>query len=68
MEKTYEEGKIKLRIYKALSALEGKLIASSVKGQFRQNTGNHLTVRALKLYADGSLGSRSGCTTPALFG
>ena len=57
--KLYSEGKIKLRIYKALSAPgpeANRLFHDGPKiGEFA----NHFTVRALKLYADGSLGSRS---------
>ena len=59
MEKLYRENKIKLRIYKGLSG-PGKeaqrLLREGIKvGSFE----NHLTVRMVKLYADGSLGSRS---------
>jgi predicted amidohydrolase YtcJ len=59
MEKLYEEGKIKLRIYKALSAPGGEADRLLSEGPIVGKYGNHLTVRALKLYADGSLGSRS---------
>jgi len=59
MEKLYEEGKIKLRIYKALSAPGREADRLLSEGPIVGKYGNHLTVRALKLYADGSLGSRS---------
>jgi len=59
MEKLYEEGKIKLRIYKALSAPGTEADRLLSEGPIVGKYGNHLTVRALKLYADGSLGSRS---------
>ena len=57
--KLYSEGKIKLRIYKVLSA-PGKQAERLLKeGPIIGAYDNHLTVRALKCYADGSLGSRS---------
>ena len=59
MEKLYEEGKIKLRIYKALSAPGREADRLLSEGPIVGKYENHLTVRALKLYADGSLGSRS---------
>jgi predicted amidohydrolase YtcJ len=59
MEKLYEEGKIKLRIYKALSAPGREADRLLSEGPIVGKYGNRLTVRALKLYADGSLGSRS---------
>ena len=59
MEKLYGEGKIKLRIYKALSAPGREADRLLSEGPIVGKYGNRLTVRALKLYADGSLGSRS---------
>src|SRR6267142_2599712 len=59
MEKLYGEGKIKLRIYKALSAPGSEADRLLSIGPIVGKYGNRLTVRALKLYADGSLGSRS---------
>ena len=57
--KLYAEGKIKLRIYKALSA-PGREAQRLMRDGTIIGADNHrLTVRALKLYADGSLGSRS---------
>jgi hypothetical protein len=57
--KLHDEGKIKLRIYKALSA-PGKEAERLLRdGPIIGADDNHLTVRTLKLYADGSLGSRS---------
>jgi predicted amidohydrolase YtcJ len=55
----YGEGKIKLRIYKALSA-PGKEAQQLLRdGPIIGEQGHRLTVRTVKLYADGSLGSRS---------
>jgi predicted amidohydrolase YtcJ len=59
MEKLYESGKIKLRIYKALSAPGREADRLLSEGPIFGKYENRLTVRALKLYADGSLGSRS---------
>ena len=58
-EKLYSEGKIKLRIYKALSAPGPEARRLFNDGPIIGAHGNRLTVRTLKLYADGSLGSRS---------
>jgi predicted amidohydrolase YtcJ len=59
MQDLYGEKKIKLRIYKALSApgpeAERLFQAGPIIGAYD----HRLTVRSLKLYADGSLGSRS---------
>ncbi len=57
--KLYSEGKIKLRIYKALSAPGKEAVKLFHDGPTIGTYGNRLTVRTLKLYADGSLGSRS---------
>ena len=57
--KLYGEGKIKLRIYKALSAPGNEAARLLHDGPMIGIYNNHLTVRTLKLYADGSLGSRS---------
>jgi len=59
MEKLYGEGKIKLRIYKALSAPGKEADRLFSEGTIAGKYGNRFTVRTLKLYADGSLGSRS---------
>jgi predicted amidohydrolase YtcJ len=57
--KLYSEGKIKLRIYKGLSA-PGPAAQRLLKdGPIIDAYGHHFTVRTLKFYADGSLGSRS---------
>jgi predicted amidohydrolase YtcJ len=58
-ERLYREGKIKLRIYKALSAPGQEANKLFHDGPLVGSYGNRLTVRTLKLYADGSLGSRS---------
>jgi predicted amidohydrolase YtcJ len=57
--KLHAEGKIKLRIYKALSAPGPEAQRLLRDGPIIGADNNHLTVRSLKLYADGSLGSRS---------
>jgi predicted amidohydrolase YtcJ len=57
--KLYQNGKIKLRIYKALSAPGREAQRLLHDGPMIGANANHLTVRTLKLYADGSLGSRS---------
>lgn len=57
--KLYGEGKIKLRIYKVLSAPGKEAQRLLSEGPIIGEYGNRLTVRALKFYADGSLGSRS---------
>jgi predicted amidohydrolase YtcJ len=57
--KLYSEGKIKLRIYKVLSAPGKEAQRLLAEGPIIGAYGNRLTVRALKFYADGSLGSRS---------
>jgi predicted amidohydrolase YtcJ len=57
--KLYGEGKIKLRIYKALSGPGKEAQRLLREGPIIGAYGNHLTVRTVKLYADGSLGSRS---------
>ncbi len=59
LKKLYGEGKIKLRIYKALSAPGEEAARLLQDGPIIGTYANHLTVRTLKLYADGSLGSRS---------
>lgn len=57
--KLHAEGKIKLRIYKALSAPGREAQRLMRDGPIIGADDHHLTVRTLKLYADGSLGSRS---------
>ena len=57
--KLYSEGKIKLRIYKVLSAPGRQADRLLKEGPIIGAYGNRLTVRSLKFYADGSLGSRS---------
>ncbi|MDQ2976541.1 MAG: amidohydrolase [Acidobacteriota bacterium] len=59
LKKLYGEGKIKLRIYKGLSAPGRQAEKLFHDGPVIGTYGNRLTVRTLKLYADGSLGSRS---------
>ena len=59
MQKLYSENKIKLRIYKALSAPGREADRLLQDGPIIGAYGHRLTVRSLKLYADGSLGSRS---------
>jgi predicted amidohydrolase YtcJ len=55
-EKLYREGKIKLLIYNALSAPGKEAQRLFREGAVIGAYGNHLTVRAIKLYADVSLG------------
>jgi predicted amidohydrolase YtcJ len=57
--KLYSEGRIKLRIYKAVSGPGSEAQRLFHNGPIIGSYGNRLTVRAIKLYADGSLGSRS---------
>lgn len=57
--KLYGEGKIKLRIYKVLSAPGKEAQRLLSEGPIIGAYDNRLTVRSLKFYADGSLGSRS---------
>jgi predicted amidohydrolase YtcJ len=57
--KLYKDGKIKLRIYKVLSAPGKEAQRLLLEGPIIGAYGNRLTVRSLKFYADGSLGSRS---------
>src|SRR5882762_10576952 len=57
--KLYAAGQIKLRIYKAVSAPGAEAERLFHDGPIIGAYGNRLTVRTIKLYADGSLGSRS---------
>jgi len=57
--KLYSDGKIKLRIYKVLSGPGEEAQRLLREGPIVGAFGNRLTVRSIKLYADGSLGSRS---------
>ncbi|MDX6528000.1 MAG: hypothetical protein QOH41_290 [Blastocatellia bacterium] len=57
--KLYNDGTIKLRIYKVLSAPGKEAQRLLSEGPIIGAYGNRLTVRSLKFYADGSLGSRS---------
>jgi predicted amidohydrolase YtcJ len=59
MQKLYGAGKIKLRIYKALSAPGKEAEQLFRDGPIIGAYDHRFTVRSLKLYADGSLGSRS---------
>ncbi|MEP6818772.1 MAG: amidohydrolase [bacterium] len=58
-DKLYSEGKIKLRIYKGLSAPGPEAQRLFHDGPIVGDYAHRFTVRTLKLYADGSLGSRS---------
>lgn len=57
--KLYRDGKIKLRIYKALSAPGREAQQLFSERPIIGEHGHRLTVRTVKLYVDGSLGSRS---------
>jgi predicted amidohydrolase YtcJ len=59
LKKLFSTGQIKLRIYKVLSAPGREAQRLFREGPIIGEFSNHLTVRTLKLYADGSLGSRS---------
>jgi len=50
------EGKIKIRVYNSLDLLDERSMPSMISGQPKDN--NLITTRAIKLYADGALGSR----------
>ncbi|MFN2499918.1 MAG: amidohydrolase [Pyrinomonadaceae bacterium] len=65
--KLYTAGQIKLRIYKAVSApgLEAQRLFHD--GPIIGAYGNRLTVRSIKLYGDGSLGSRSAALLAPYF-
>ena len=54
-----EEGKLKVRVYTMLSGNDGELLSSWYKTGPEIGLGdNRLTVRSIKLYSDGALGSR----------
>ena len=57
--KLYGEGKIKLRIYKALSSPGSEVQRLFREGPIIEAYGNRLNLRTIKVYVDGSLGSRS---------
>ncbi len=57
--KLYGEGRMKLRVYKALSAPGREAQQLFRDGPIIGEHEHRLTVRTVKLYADGSLGSRS---------
>jgi predicted amidohydrolase YtcJ len=57
--KLYSAGRIKLRIYKALSAPGPEATRLFHDGPIIDANDHRFNVRCLKLYADGSLGSRS---------
>lgn len=63
--KLFSTGQIKLRIYKVLSAPGREAQRLFREGPIIGAYSNHLTVRTLKLYADGSLGSRSAALLEA---
>lgn len=57
--KLYAAGRIKLRIYKALSSPGSEVARLFREGPIIEAYDNHLNVRTIKVYVDGSLGSRS---------
>lgn len=59
LRKLYGEGRIKLRVYRALSAPGRQAQRLFSEGPILGEHQQRLTVRAVKLYVDGSLGSRS---------
>ncbi len=58
-QKLYSEGKIKLRIYKAVHGPGREADRLLREGPIIEAFGNRFNVRTIKAYADGSLGSRS---------
>ena len=56
--KLYAEGKIKLRIYKAVHGPAPKRRVCSTKAQPSARLDNRFTVRTIKVVSDGALGSR----------
>jgi len=56
LERLASEGKIKIRVYNAIDLLEGRDMPGASVGQL--DNSNLVTTRAIKLYADGALGSR----------
>jgi len=57
--KLYSAGKIKLRIYKAVSSPGREVERLFREGPIIDAYAHHLNVRTIKVYVDGSLGSRS---------
>jgi len=57
-ERLATEGRLPLRVYAALEGLEHAWEWYRRRGPDIQRPGNMLTIRAVKLYADGALGSR----------
>ena len=60
----YRQGKLKIRIYALISSAWGKELGDNEKMYFARGPevglfDQHLTIRGIKLFADGSLGSRS---------
>ena len=56
LNKLANEDKIKIRVYNSLDLLDERSMPSLISGQSKDN--NLITTRAIKLYADGALGSR----------
>lgn len=60
----YQEGKLKIRIYALISSAWGKELGDNEEMYFARGPevglfDQHLTIRGIKLFADGSLGARS---------
>jgi predicted amidohydrolase YtcJ len=58
IDKLQKEGKLKMRVYAMLSDVESDLEYYFDHGTVKKD---RLTVRAVKMYADGALGSRGAC-------
>jgi predicted amidohydrolase YtcJ len=54
--KLADDGKIKIRVYNSIDLLDHKNVPAMIKKSTKDNT--LITTRAIKLYADGALGSR----------
>lgn len=64
MKDMYQEGKLKIRIYSMVSGAWGDSPGENARAYYKTGPeiglyGDRLTVRCVKLFADGSLGSRS---------
>jgi predicted amidohydrolase YtcJ len=58
LKKFRAENKLKIRLYEMLSGSDGNLLTEYFKKGVEVDTAYWLTVRSLKLYSDGALGSR----------
>lgn len=68
LEKLYKQGRLKLRIHAALGALPGEAEDPDCKQYYKTGPvveayNQHLNIRAVKFFADGSLGAHSAALT-----